>query len=103
MTSADRTHGPNMQGCPSQAAPNIWRADGSGRSAGRRRPGTGKRVERIRFSGGSSHEISPRTECLRRIGPQDQSPGLILRSDGAAWVTRTPDPIITNDVLYRLS
>src|SRR5271155_396608 len=22
---------------------------------------------------------------------------------GAAWVTRTPDPIITNDVLYRLS
>lgn len=22
---------------------------------------------------------------------------------GAGWVTRTPDPIITNDVLYQLS
>jgi hypothetical protein len=27
----------------------------------------------------------------------------VLDFIGAAWVTRTPDPIITNDVLYRLS
>lgn|GEM_PF-5819244 len=26
-----------------------------------------------------------------------------LRKNGAAYVTRTRDPIITNDVLYRLS
>jgi hypothetical protein len=28
---------------------------------------------------------------------------LIVEDDGAAWVTRTPDPRITNAMLYRLS
>ena len=31
------------------------------------------------------------------------SPGAFVRGSGAAGGTRTPDPIITNDVLYHLS
>ena len=39
----------------------------------------------------------------RPVRYANQLPEPIERGIGAAWVTRTPDPIITNDVLYRLS
>lgn len=29
--------------------------------------------------------------------------GAKREKNGAAWVTRTPDPLITNEVLYQLS
>jgi hypothetical protein len=37
------------------------------------------------------------------VALSDLPPGRSAGSHGAACVTRTRDPIITNDVLYRLS
>ena len=39
----------------------------------------------------------PKRKGLRKEGPEFACEG------GAAWGTRTHDPIITNDVLYQLS
>ena len=39
----------------------------------------------------------------RRVQPDVRETDWTFLSDGAARGTRTPDPVITNDVLYQLS
>jgi hypothetical protein len=39
----------------------------------------------------------------RRTAQRSRFIGKAKRTGGAAWGTRTHDPIITNDVLYQLS
>ena len=69
-----------------------------GRTGGRGSPSSS--ISRYKASYSSSQLLLPRALALSL---EAKSTVVAVENNGAARGIRTPDPIITNDVLYRLS
>src|ERR1700759_4812563 len=69
-----------------------------------KRAGCGRRValQRFRFTDRRAQNARTPTAYLAKARTPDHS-GQVFDLTGAARGTRTPDPVITNDVLYQLS